>query len=78
MALINELKLQQKEYEVVAFSKYRKQNEKKDVIAREGIARLRNAYDHSAPERQERTNMMKKLRQIEATYLTHINLDRRI
>jgi kinesin family protein 18/19 len=65
MALINELKQQQKEYEVVAFAKFRKQNDKKEDIAREGIARIRNAYDHAAPERQERTNMMKKLRQIE-------------
>jgi kinesin family member 18/19 len=65
MALINELKQQQKENEAVAFAKFRKQTEKRDLIAREGIARLRSAYDHSAAERQERTNAMKKLRQVE-------------
>jgi kinesin family protein 18/19 len=65
MTLINELKQQQKDYEVTAFVKFRKQNEKRDLIAKEGIARIRNAYDHSAADRQERTNMMKKLRQIE-------------
>lgn len=64
MALINELKAQQKEYEAIAFAKYKKQNEKKEAVLREGIARLRNAYEHSASERQEKTNNMLKLRQI--------------
>ncbi|KAK4937320.1 tubulin-dependent ATPase kip3 [Elasticomyces elasticus] len=64
MALINELKAQQKDYEAVAFTKYKKQNEKKEVIAREGVQRIRNAYEHSAAERQERTNNMIKLKQI--------------
>ncbi len=65
MALINELKQQQKDYEGAAFIKFRKQNEKRDAIAKEGIARIRSAYDHSAADRRERTNMMKKLRQVE-------------
>lgn len=65
MTLINELKQQQKDYEGTAFIKFRKQNEKREAIAKEGIARIRNAYDHSAADRQERTNMMKKLRQVE-------------
>jgi kinesin family protein 18/19 len=65
MALINELKQQQKDYEGTAFIKFRKQNEKRDAIAKEGIARIRSAYDHSASDRQERTNLMKKLRQVE-------------
>ena len=64
MALINELKAQQKDYEAVAFVKFRKQTEKRDIIARDGITRIRNAYDNSAVERQERTNNMVKLRQI--------------
>lgn len=64
MALINELKGQQKDYESVAFAKFKKQNEKKESIAREGIIRIRNAYEHSANERQDRTNNMIKLRQI--------------
>ncbi|KAL4875929.1 P-loop containing nucleoside triphosphate hydrolase protein [Aspergillus karnatakaensis] len=64
MALINELKAQQKESEKVAFAKFKKQTEKKDAAVREGLARIRNAYDHSLPERQERINNMIKLRQI--------------
>ena len=64
MALINELKAQQKDNELVAFAKFKKQNEKKESIAREGIVRIRSAYEHSATERQERTNNLIKLRQI--------------
>jgi kinesin family protein 18/19 len=65
MALINELKQQQKDHEGVAFAKFRKQSEKRENIAREGIARIRTAYDNSGPERQEKATMMKRLRQIE-------------
>jgi kinesin family protein 18/19 len=65
MRMINELKEQQKDYEAVAFVKFRKQNEKRDGIMREGLLRIRAAYDNSASERQDKTNNMKKLRQIE-------------
>jgi kinesin family protein 18/19 len=65
MALINELKQQQKDYEATAFAKFRKLVEKKEAIAREGVGRIRAAYENSAPERHERMNMMKKLRHIE-------------
>lgn len=65
MTLINELKQQQKDYEGTAFAKFRKQNEKRETVVREAIARLRAAYDHSSAERQERLSAMKKLRQIE-------------
>ena len=65
MALINELKQQQRDYEATAFAKFRKQMEKKEAIAREGVGRIRAAYENSAPERHERMNMMKKLRQVE-------------
>src|SRR6201992_647470 len=51
MALINELKQQQKDYEATAFAKFRKQMDKKESIASEGLARIRGAYGHSAPER---------------------------
>ncbi|KAJ5287715.1 hypothetical protein N7478_003401 [Penicillium angulare] len=64
MKLINELKAQQKDQETVAFVKFKKQNEKKDAVMREGVARIRNAYEHAQPERQEKTNNMLKLRQI--------------
>ena len=64
MALINELKNQQKDYEKVAFAKFKKQTEKKDGVVRESVSRIRNAYEHSLPERQERANSMIKLRQI--------------
>ena len=65
MAMINELKQQQKDYEAVAFAKFRKQNEKRESIVKEGVSRIRNAYDHSASERQEKASNMRKLRQIE-------------
>lgn len=64
MNLINELKAQVKDNEKLAFAKFRKQGEKKDAVLREGVARIRNAYEHTLPERQERTNNMLKLRQI--------------
>lgn len=65
MALINELKAQQKDSEVLAFAKFRKQAEKRDGIAREGVMRIRAAFENSATERQEKVSSMKKLRQIE-------------
>ena len=65
MALINELRAQQKDYESVAFTKFKKQNEKRDGIVREGLLRIRAAFDNSASERQEKVGNMKKLRQIE-------------
>lgn len=64
IALINELKAAQKDSEAVFFAKFKKQNEKKEVIAREAIQRIRAAYENSAPERQERAMNMAKLRQI--------------
>ena len=64
MAQINELKAQLKEAETFAFAKFRKQNEKKENIARDGIQRIRTAYENSATERQERINSMIKLRQL--------------
>lgn len=65
MALINELRAQQKDSEGAAFVKFKKQSEKRDGIARDGITRIRAAFDNSAPERQEKVSNMKKLRQIE-------------
>lgn len=65
MALINELKQQQKDSEGFAFAKFQRQAEKREMITREGIARIRNAYDHSEKERLEKAANMKKLRQIE-------------
>jgi len=64
IAVINELKAQAKDHENLAFAKFKKQNEKKETAAREGIVRIRNAYEHSAQERQERVTNMVKLRQI--------------
>ncbi|KAJ5439275.1 Kinesin-like protein 6 [Penicillium daleae] len=64
MNLINELKTQAKDSENLAFAKFKKQTEKKDLVVREGVARIRSAYEHSLPERQEKANNMLKLRQI--------------
>lgn len=65
MVLINELKAQQKDSEAMAFAKFKKQSDKLEVIVKEGIAKIRNAYDHCEKERLEKTSNMKKLRQIE-------------
>ncbi|KAI1840677.1 hypothetical protein JX266_013139 [Neoarthrinium moseri] len=65
MALINELKAQQKDAERIFFAKFQKQLEKRDVSAREGVQRIRAAYENSAPERQDKVSHMKKQRAIE-------------
>ena len=65
IVLINELKVQQKDSEALAFAKFRKQDDKREMMIKEGISKLRNAYDHSEKERVEKTSNMKKLRQIE-------------
>ncbi|EER43059.1 kinesin family protein [Histoplasma capsulatum H143] len=64
MALIKELQQQQKDYEAIAFAKFKKQSEKKELVVREGVARLRSAYEHSASEREERVNCMLRLKQV--------------
>ncbi|KAF2090238.1 kinesin family protein [Saccharata proteae CBS 121410] len=64
-AMIDELTAKMKDFEGASFVKFKKQSEKKESIAKEGVARIRNAYEHCAAERLERTNMMRKLRQIE-------------
>jgi kinesin family protein 18/19 len=65
MALINELKAQQRDAEKIFFAKFRKQTERKDGVVREGIMRLRAAYENAASDRQEKLNLMKKLKAIE-------------
>lgn len=65
MALINELKAQQKDAENVFFAKFRKQLEKQEGVVREGIVRLRTSYDNAAAERQEKITNMKKLKSFE-------------
>lgn len=65
MLMIRHLQEQQKEYERLAFQKFKKQSEKRELIAREGVARIRSAYTNSAAERQEKLSNMKNLRQIE-------------
>lgn len=65
MAIIKELQAQQKDAEAVFFAKFRKQLEKRDGVAREGVVRLRAAYDNSAAERREKVEMMKKQRAVE-------------
>ena len=65
MALINELKQQLKDHESVAFTKFGRHREKREMVTREGVSRIRKAYDDSEKERIEKTSNMKKLRQIE-------------
>ncbi|EON68481.1 hypothetical protein W97_07691 [Coniosporium apollinis CBS 100218] len=63
--LIDELKAREKDQERVYFDKFHKSTEKRDGIVRDGISRIRSAYEFSAAERQERINTMKRLRQVE-------------
>jgi kinesin family protein 18/19 len=65
MALINELRAQQKEAEKTFFGKFRKQMEKRDAVLREGILRLRSAYKNAEAERNEKVNLVKKHKAIE-------------
>nr|POE62949.1 kinesin-like protein 6 [Quercus suber] len=65
MNRINELTAQQKQYEELAFVKFRKAEAKRSEVAHDGIQRIRLAWDHSSEERKERVNNVRKLRQIE-------------
>ena len=65
MALITELQAQLREHEALAFVKFGKQSEKREMITREAVTRIRKAYDDSEKERSEKISNMKKLRQIE-------------
>ncbi|KAI7539201.1 kinesin-domain-containing protein [Hortaea werneckii] len=65
MSRINELTAQQKQYEELAFVKFRKAEAKRVEALAEGMQRLRLAYDHSSSERNERTANLKRLRQVE-------------
>lgn len=65
MARINELQAQQKDFETLAFAKFRKQEDKRSSVEREGLERIRMAFNHSTEERRERTNYMLRLRGVE-------------
>ncbi|KAI5244155.1 kinesin-domain-containing protein [Aureobasidium subglaciale] len=65
MALIKDLQAQHKEFESLAFTKFKKVDDKRSALLKEALARIRAAYDHAADERKEHINNMKRLRQIE-------------
>ncbi|KAH0174694.1 kinesin-domain-containing protein, partial [Aureobasidium melanogenum] len=65
MALIKDLQAQHKDFESLAFAKFKKAEEKRGGLLKEALARIRAAYDHSGDERKEHINNMKRLRQIE-------------
>ncbi|KAK4187477.1 putative kinesin-like protein [Podospora australis] len=65
MALINELKAQQRDSEKIFFAKFQKQMDKRDGVVKDGMSRLRAAYENAAQERQEKVNLMKKLKAFE-------------
>lgn len=65
MALINQLKAQQKDAENIFFAKFKKNIEKRQQVSREGIQRIRTAYDNASTERQDKINTMKKLKLFE-------------
>lgn len=63
--LIDELMKKQKDSDASAFVKFQKQSEKKEIIVREAIGRLRQAYSDSETDRKERLGMLKTLKQAE-------------
>ncbi|OAA62883.1 kinesin [Niveomyces insectorum RCEF 264] len=70
MALINELKAQQRDAEAAFGVKVRKQLDKRDATTREGIQRIRVAYENALPEREQKVADMKKLRCVERRIAT--------
>jgi kinesin family protein 18/19 len=64
-ALIDELMKKQTDFEGSALVKFQKQTEKKDSVIRDAMIRLRQSYADSEPERKDRVNMMKTLKQAE-------------
>lgn len=65
MALINQLKAEKKEAEGIFFAKFKKNIEKRQQASREGIQRIRAAYDNASADRQEKINTMKRLKLFE-------------
>lgn len=65
MALINQLKAEKKDAEHTFFIKFKKNLEKRQQSSKEGISRIRTAYDNASTERQERINTMKQLKLFE-------------
>lgn len=63
--LIEEMQQKMKDLEGSAFVKFKKAGEKREGIAKDGIARIRTAYENCAAEKQEHCNTMRKLRQVE-------------
>lgn len=63
--MIDELLKKQKDSDASAFVKFQKQSEKKEVIVREAVARLRQAFTDSDPDRRERLSMLRTLKQAE-------------
>lgn len=65
MSRINELTAQQKQYEELAFVKFRKAEAKRRELLQEGVGRLRAAFEHSAEERRGYGGDVRRLRVIE-------------
>ncbi|KAH3943687.1 hypothetical protein HBI56_012110 [Parastagonospora nodorum] len=64
-ALIDELMKKQTDFEGSALVKFQKQTERKDSVIRDAMIRLRQSYADSEPERKDRLNMMRTLKQAE-------------
>lgn len=62
MAMINELKAQQKDAENIFLAKFRKQTDQKEAVCREGLQRLRAAYENTESERQEKIGNLRRLK----------------
>ncbi|CAN8101658.1 unnamed protein product [Discula destructiva] len=65
MALINQLKAEKKDAESTFFAKFKKNVEKRQQVSREGIQRIRTAYDNAQTDRQDKIDTMKRLKLFE-------------
>ncbi|POS73636.1 kinesin motor domain-containing protein [Diaporthe helianthi] len=65
MEQIKQLQAEKKTAEATFFVKFKKNSEKRQQVYREGVQRIRTAYDNSTAERQEKINTMKRLKLFE-------------
>ncbi|KAK2597255.1 hypothetical protein N8I77_013115 [Diaporthe amygdali] len=65
MEQIKQLQAEKKTAEATSFAKFKKNVEKRQQVYREGVLRIRTAYENSSAERQEKINTMKHLKLFE-------------
>lgn len=65
MEQIKQLQAEKKTAEATFFAKFKKNLEKRQQVYREGVQRIRTAYDNSSAERQEKISTMMRLKLFE-------------